>query len=652
MEHVMQLARRLRHPFAGNVVALAGSMAALGIATLWVARVGGPVAVGDYALLRILPWLVAVIVSGGAAGSMAYFLAGPTRDDPRVRSTMIAIATGGALAGAGLWVIATPLLHRFFFKDLAAALIALVAARVALRLVVITGKAAAQGTGDLPGSNRTILFEELFFLPAYGLLLALHVTGTWAVVGALILSDLATGSVAWVRLVRRGFLAHASPPSMELARRIYMFGTRGQLGSLLSLFNLRLNFVFIAAIAGPAALGIYAVAAKYAEVLRVVPIAANWVLYPRFARSEADVASASSRWFIPRAGAVTAGIALPLALAAGAIVPFLFGQAFAGAVLPAQILLVGLAAEGAAGVMTAYLFARGRPGLNSLAAGTGLAMTLVLDVILIPRMGAVGAAIASSVAYLTTTATLLAWYRHAARPTPPPHLSEPVIEGLTSVAPSLERRAMDVAIAALVLAISWPLLIVLAAASRMSTHGSSIFTQPRVGQGGVAFPMYKFRSMRCGLDGPDVTTPGDRRVTRVGAVLRATSLDELPQLINVLRGDMTLVGPRPETLALARRYPSEWRVIFAHRPGLTGPVQVTLRDSVPDGLEDVEAYYLNDLLPKRMELDMAYLSNPTFASTLSLMFATASHVTSRLVVKLVAVRRMRPVAGLKRTTSP
>ena len=86
-----RIANQIRRPFVGNLVALGGSMVALGIATLWVARAGGPIAVGDYALLRILPWLVAVIVSGGVAGSMAYFLAGPTRDDPRVRSTVIAI---------------------------------------------------------------------------------------------------------------------------------------------------------------------------------------------------------------------------------------------------------------------------------------------------------------------------------------------------------------------------------------------------------------------------------------------------------------------------------------------------------------------------------------------------------------------------------
>lgn len=654
VRRLVRLAHRARHPFTENVVALAGSMAALGVATLWVARIGGPIAVGDYALLRILPWLLAVIVSGGLAGSIAYFLAGPTRGDSRVQSTVIAIATMSAVAGAVLWVIGTPLLHRVFFKDVAAGVVVWVAIRVALRLFVITGKAAAQGTGDLTGSNRTILLEELMFLPAYGSLLSAHVHGMGAVIGALILADLVTGLVAWTRLLRRGFLVDAARPSLQLARQIYVFGTRGQLGSLVSLLNLRFDFVFLAAIAGPAALGIYAVASKYAEVVRVVPIAANWVLYPRFARSEMAAATASSRRLMPRAGAVTAGIALPLGLAAGAVVPILFGGIFQGAVLPAQILLIGLAAEGIAGVTTAFLFGRGRPGLNSLAAGAGLVVTLSLDVILIPRMGAVGAAIASSAAYLTTTVTLLALYRHVTRSTSPTSSPTAVIDGLASVAPSRQRRLLDIAVALVGLGISFPLLVVIAAASRLSTNGSAIYTQVRVGQGGIAFPMYKFRSMRHGLIGPEITTPGDRRVTRVGTLLRATSLDELPQLFNVLRGEMTLVGPRPETVALALRYPPDCRVVFAYRPGLTGPVQVTFRDAVPDGKEDVEAYYLTELLPKRVALDLAYLADPTFASTLAFMFATTIHVVSRLLIKPLSRSGHRAglVADLKRTSTP
>jgi lipopolysaccharide/colanic/teichoic acid biosynthesis glycosyltransferase len=632
VSRLIQIARGARQPFATNVVALGGSMIALGLATVWVARVGGPVAVGDYALLRVLPWLVAVIVSGGLAGSLAYFLAGPTRDDRRVRSTVIVIAITSALAAALLWVIMTPPLHGVFFKHLAIGLIAWVAIRVALRLFVITGKAAAQGTGDLPGSNRTILLEELLFLPAYGLLLSLQVKDMTAVIGALILADLVTGLLAWTRLLRRGFLVEAARPSLQLARRIYAFGTRGQLGNLLGLLNLRLDFLFVSALAGPAALGIYAVASKYAEVLRVIPIAANWVLYPRFARADAAVAMATSRRLIPRAGAVTAAIAVPLALAAGVVVPLLFGGAFQGAVLLAQILLVGLAFEGAAGVVTAYLYGRGRPGLNSLAAGTGLIVTVVLDVILIPRLGAVGAAIASTAAYLTTTVTLLAWYRYVTR-SMPDWLQKPVIEGLTGISPSGRRRALDVAVALVGLAVSWPLLLIAAAVAAISTHGSPIYRQVRVGQGGVAFPMYKFRSMRNGHHGPEITTPHDQRVTRLGALLRASSLDELPQLFNVLMGDMTLVGPRPETVPLALRYPPEWHVVFAYRPGLTGPVQVTFRDAVPDGLDDVEDYYLTELLPKRVELDLAYMAHPTFGSTLSLMFATTSHVISRVLSK-------------------
>jgi lipopolysaccharide/colanic/teichoic acid biosynthesis glycosyltransferase/O-antigen/teichoic acid export membrane protein len=644
MSRIEQLLRRARQPFVENIVALAGSMAALGLATLWVARAGGPVAVGDYALLRILPWLLAVVISGGLAGSLGYFLSGPTRDNPHVRSTVIAITLGSAVAGGILWLIASPLVQLVFFRQLPITLVAWVAVRVALRLVVITGKAAAQGSGDLPGSNLTILLEELMFLPAYGLVQAAHVSGDAALIGALVLADLCTGVIAWSRLFSRGFLSAATWPSPALARQMYAFGMRGQLGSLMQLLNLRFNFIILGALAGPATLGIYAVAAKYAEFLRLVPIAANWVLYPQFARSDPAQAAATSRRMILRAGAVTASASIPMAVLASVVVPVLFGLAFDHAVLPARILLIGLAAEGVGGVVTAFLFGRGRPGLNSLAAGAGVVVTLVLDVILIPRFGAVGAAVASSAAYLVTTFSLVLWYRHVAGSIRPSGPAAPVIDGLSSIPPDRWRRGLDIAIGVVGLALSWPLLLVLMAAARLSTGSSAIYRQVRVGQGGVPFPMYKLRSMRAGLGGPEITGPDDRRITRLGAVLRATSLDELPQFWNVLRGDMTLVGPRPETVALALRYPTPYQQIFRFRPAITGPVQVRLRDAVPDGLEDVEDYYLTNLLPARADLDMRYLANATLGSTLILLAETATHVLSRVFRKLVV--RSQHQAGL------
>jgi lipopolysaccharide/colanic/teichoic acid biosynthesis glycosyltransferase len=646
-----RLADQLRRPFAANLIALGGSMVALGIATLWVARTGGPTAVGDYALLRILPWLVAVIVSGGLAGSITFFLAGPTRQDPRIRSTIVAITLLSAAAGAVLWLLASPILQLVFFRHLSVALIAWVALRVVLRLLVITGKAAAQGSGDLMGSNLTILLEELMFLPAFGVMLAGRASGDTAIIGALLLADLASGALAWSRLLRGGFIAGAHRPSPALARQIYAFGLRGQVGSLMQLLNLRFNFILLGGLAGPAALGIYAVAAKYAEFLRVLPIAANWVLYPQFARSEAAQAKKSSRSLILRTGAVTAAASIPLAVAAAFVIPVLFGQVFAGAVLPARILLIGLAAEGVGGVVTAFLFGRGRPGLNSLAAGAGVLVTLIVDVILIPRYGAVGAAIASSVAYLTTTSMLVVWYWHTTKniglPSP-----APVFDGMASVAPSMSRRILDIAASLIALAIAWPALLILLAAARISTNASAIYRQVRVGQGGVPFTMYKIRSMRPELGGPEITGPDDRRITKLGGLMRATSLDELPQLVNVLRGDMTLVGPRPETVALAQRYPIESREVFAHRPGMTGPVQVRLRDEVPLGVADVEDYYLKELLPMRTELDLAYVANPTMPATVSLLVETAAHVLTRGVAKIVASRRaLRAVGELKGTTT-
>jgi lipopolysaccharide/colanic/teichoic acid biosynthesis glycosyltransferase len=200
---------------------------------------------------------------------------------------------------------------------------------------------------------------------------------------------------------------------------------------------------------------------------------------------------------------------------------------------------------------------------------------------------------------------------------------EPVVSAGHGISPSPARRVLDVAVAVAILGLVWPLFLVLAVATRLSTGGSAIYRHRRVGQGGIPFTLYKFRTMRARMTGPEVTAPGDERITRLGALMRKTSIDELPQMVNVLLGHMTLVGPRPESVALAKRYPEELRFVFRHRPGVTGPCQVLVRDEKVIGqAADVEDFYLTKLLPHRVDTDLAYLKDPTLVRTVRWLVVT------------------------------
>jgi len=196
------------------------------------------------------------------------------------------------------------------------------------------------------------------------------------------------------------------------------------------------------------------------------------------------------------------------------------------------------------------------------------------------------------------------------------------------IAPSGSRRALDLLLAGTAFVLLLPLLAVVALAVLVTSRGPIIFTQERIGQGGVPFTLYKFRSMRCGASGPDVTTADDNRLTPIGKLLRLLGVDELPQLLNVLRGDMTLVGPRPESAALAARYPAGCAAVFQYRPALTGPAAVRLRDrdELRSTFEDLEAYYLQVVVPTKVAVDMQFLAAPTLPQTLGVIAETAVYL--------------------------
>jgi O-antigen/teichoic acid export membrane protein len=393
-----------------NVLARVGGLVALGIATFIVARSGGPAAVGVYALLRVLVGLFGVLISAGLPGAVTYFLAGESRDDPHLRPTIVAQALVGGAAAAVIWLLATPLLTSTFLDTAGTSVVGWASVMVFSHLFVATAKSCNQGNGNLPGANLVILLEDLMFLPAFALVYAFGIEGYAAIVASLVLGDVAVALISWARLRRDGFFALGAGPSISLARSIVGYGTRAQIGGVIGLLNLRLDFLLLGALAGPAALGIYAVASKFAELLRLLPLALTYVLYPRFTSDGPEVARIKARALMPKAGALTLGAAVPLALSAGFLLPVIYGAEFVGAVIPAYILLVGLASEGFSSVATAFLYGTGRPGLNSLAMGAGLAVTVVLDLLLVPAHGATGAAVASSVSYLTVTTVLALFF--------------------------------------------------------------------------------------------------------------------------------------------------------------------------------------------------------------------------------------------------
>jgi len=399
-----------------NLGAQGGALLCLSVASLAVARLAGPAVLGEYALLRVLPWLTGVVVSLGLPVASAYFLAGERARDPRLRATLSAMALLASFLGAIAWLVGAPLMHGWLFAAVPPGLLAVMAATVATQLLTVWAKACCQGRADMFGANLVIVTEELWFLPAYAAALLLGGRGIVAVGAGMIAGGVLATVTALGRLAYTGYGLGRGTPTFALVKPIAAYGARGQLGNLLWLVNLRLDFLVLGALAGPAVLGVYAVATKFAELMRLPATAVNYVLYPRFARVRPAQASREATRLLPRALGLTV-LATPLVAGVSVVaLPLLYGVEFRSAIVPTCLLLVGLSVEGAAAVSSAFLWGVGRPGANSWAMGIGVLITVTLDLLLIPGHGALGAAIASSAAYLVTTILLTAFtHRISAR---------------------------------------------------------------------------------------------------------------------------------------------------------------------------------------------------------------------------------------------
>lgn len=186
------------------------------------------------------------------------------------------------------------------------------------------------------------------------------------------------------------------------------------------------------------------------------------------------------------------------------------------------------------------------------------------------------------------------------------------------------KRLFDLLCSMLGLLVLSPVLLFTALAVGLTSPGGVLFRQERMGKDGRPFTIYKFRSMRTDNAGLKITTTGDSRITPVGRVLRKTKLDELPQLFNVLKGDMSFVGPRPEVREYTGLYTEEQRQVLLVRPGITGLASIRFRNEndLLDASSDPNRTYIEEIMPRKIALDLEYIPRASVGYDIRLILET------------------------------
>jgi len=200
---------------------------------------------------------------------------------------------------------------------------------------------------------------------------------------------------------------------------------------------------------------------------------------------------------------------------------------------------------------------------------------------------------------------------------------------MTEIRLPLWKRTCDVLVSSLGLLLFSPVIGIIALLIKMDSRGPVVFRQERIGQGLRRFSIYKFRTMieDASKKGGSLTLPNDPRITRVGRILRESKLDEIPQLFNVLRGEMTLVGPRPEVQQYVNLFRQDYEEILRVKPGITDLASLKYRDESPLlAVPDPEQEYIKSILPDKIALSKEYLRQSSFLFDLLLLVKTVAKI--------------------------
>ena len=186
------------------------------------------------------------------------------------------------------------------------------------------------------------------------------------------------------------------------------------------------------------------------------------------------------------------------------------------------------------------------------------------------------------------------------------------------------KRVFDVVLATIGLIVLFPFLLIISMWIKVSSKGPLFYTQKRVGLNFKEFDIYKFRSMVVNAQGPSVTSADDPRITKIGRFLRRSKIDELPQLLNVLKGDMSLVGPRPEVMKFVDTKRDAYKKVLRVRPGITDNAAIAFRDEekIMSQYEDKEKAYVDIVLPQKIALYYKYVESVSFTNDIKLILQT------------------------------
>lgn len=381
--------------FAAQAVGLLFSVASAAILARWL----GPQGKGVLALAVLVPGMLGLFLSGGIEIANVYYTSSQRLPLPTLTANAISFAIIGTLLAAGIGevLLTTGWLVRLV-PGVPAWLFAVALLELPVTLLRNYFRAIIQGRQRIAVVNAVDLAQNALRLALLGVLVIAFDLGLLGAVVASIVAGTISLFILSVSLVREGAI-FVPAFDLDVMRSTLGFGLRGHVGNVIHFFNYRLDYFVVNSFVGPAAVGIYTVAVRLAELVWYLPQAVGFVILPRAAASKPE----EMNRFTPRVFAITLGLtamaSLALAIVGRPLIRLVYSSAFVSAYGPFLILLPGVTLLGGAKVLANDVAGRGYPHYNSITAGIALILTIVLLLVFVPRYGIVGAALVSSMTY-------------------------------------------------------------------------------------------------------------------------------------------------------------------------------------------------------------------------------------------------------------